>query len=150
MSTIQYPPEIVSAKNKLEKFDRTDGYEKLEHIKEFSKGIEELLEYELNSPKSPFTVKIASLKRAHARRLLFFIRWLNLNNINIDINSFYYLFDLIRYKLKGDIEYILDNSKELSGVVQYFFRSNSHISKQLVSELEWSIKSKKYKERNSI
>lgn len=136
MSIISYPPEIVSAKKKLERFDMTNGYKKLEYLKEFCEGIESINEFILSNTKSPFLGKLASLKRAHTRRLLIFIKWLNLNHIALDTDSFYFLFDLIRYRLDEDVEHVGKNTHELSGVVQQFFRSNLHILNQIIVELK--------------
>lgn len=136
MSTIHYPPEIVLAKNKLKRFDMTDGYEKLEYVKEFSEGLMVINEYILSNPNSPFLEKLTNLKRAHAQRLLLFIKEINLNNINIDADNYCYLFGLIRFTLKEEAINIGENSDELSSVVQQFFQTNSYIAAQILPEIK--------------
>ena len=63
MSTSQYPPEIVSAKNKLKNFDLAEGYEKLQYVVEFSDGIWSINKYLKSNHNTPFIDKIKNLKR---------------------------------------------------------------------------------------
>ena len=136
MSTIHYPPEIVSAKDKLKRFDLTDRYEKLEYVKEFYEGIQSINDYILNNPNSPFLEKLISLKRAYSRVFLFWVKWINMENINIQADSFYFIFELIRYKLEDEVKYIIGNYPELSSVIQEFFQAKSHILNHLIAEFE--------------
>ena len=136
MSTSQYPPEIVSAKNKLKNFDLAEGYEKLQYVVEFSDGIWSINKYLKSNPNTPFIDKITNLKRAHARRLLRHIQRLTLNNINMSADKFYYLFMLICKDLEKEVEFIVDNHHELSNVKQQFYQTYSHLCDHLITEFK--------------
>ena len=136
MSKIQYPPEIVAAKNMLKNFDLAEGYEKLKYVKEFGEGLLSIHKYLLDNPNSPFLENLTNLKRANARILLRCIQGININNINITADSFYFLFDIISNYLKEDIKYIEGTNLELSNVVQQFFRSNPHLTDHIITELK--------------
>lgn len=136
MSTVQYPTEIVMAKEKLKDFEMAKEYEKLKYVAEFSDGIQSINKFLLGNPNSPLLDKITNIKRAYTRVLLRFIQRITINPISIDVNSFGFLLGLIWIDLKKEEEYIVENYPELSSVGYNFYQIYSHVFEHLITGLK--------------
>ena len=136
MSTVQYPTEIVMAKDKLKNFELAKEYEKLKYVAEFHDGVWSINKYLLSNPNSPLLEKITNIKRAYTRILLRYIQRITLNPISIDVDSFGFLTMLIIMDLEEEVKYIVENYPELSNVEHNFYQTYSHVFEHLITGLK--------------